>query len=208
VRRIRSRRRLRLICRTNIGNARPAGLQRDLGLTNRQYSIALTVTYVPYIVAELPLTLALKKMYVMTGPVRLTKIELIYSGPHILLPTLVVSWGIVCTFQGFVHNYSGLLAVRFFLGLTEGAILPVRHLAQRNDIELIYQGSITYLSIFYCRAELGKRVAIFFSATSLAGAFSGLLAAAILNMDGKGGKAGWAWIFILYVIFSFISWHG
>ena len=25
-----------------------------------------------------------------------------------------------------MHNYSGLLAVRFFLGLTEGAILPVR----------------------------------------------------------------------------------
>lgn len=48
-----------------------------------------------------------------------------FSGPHILLPTLVVSWGLVCTFQGFVHNYSGLLAARFFLGLTEGAILPV-----------------------------------------------------------------------------------
>jgi hypothetical protein len=55
-----------LMVRTNIGNARPAGLQRDLSLTNRQYSIALTVTYVPYIVAELPLTLALKKMYVLT----------------------------------------------------------------------------------------------------------------------------------------------
>ena len=53
--------------------------------------------------------------------------------------------------------------------------------------------------MFYSRSEMGKRVALFFSATSLAGAFSGLLAAAILNMDGKGGKAGWAWIFILYV---------
>jgi hypothetical protein len=79
--------------------------------------------------------------------------------------------------------------------------------SQRNDIELISQGSITYLSIFYCRAELGKRVAIFFSATSLAGAFSGLLAAAILNMDGKGGKAGWAWIFILYMTFPLICTH-
>lgn len=47
---------------SNIGNARPAGLQADLGLTNNQFSIALTVTYVPYIAAELPLTLALKKM--------------------------------------------------------------------------------------------------------------------------------------------------
>lgn len=48
--------------RSNIGNARPAGLQADLGLTNTQYSIVLTVTYVPYIAAELPLTLAMKWM--------------------------------------------------------------------------------------------------------------------------------------------------
>lgn len=31
----------------------------------------------------------------------------------------------------------------------------------------------------------------------LSGAFSGLLAAAIQKMDGIGGRAGWAWIFIL-----------
>lgn len=61
------------------------------------------------------------------------------------------------------------------------------------------QSSITYLSTFYCRADLGKRVAFFFSATSLAGAFSGLLAAALLNMEGLGGKRGWQWIFIMYV---------
>lgn len=80
----------------------------DLGINARQYSIALTVTYVPYIVAELPLTLAIKKV-----------------GPNILIPTLVVLWGLVTTFQGFIHNYEGLLAARFFLGCTEGAILPV-----------------------------------------------------------------------------------
>jgi MFS family permease len=53
------------------------------------------------------------------------------------------------------------------------------------------------MSTFYCRADLGKRVAVFFSATSLAGAFSGLLAAALLNMEGLGGKRGWQWIFIM-----------
>jgi len=36
-----------------------------------------------------------------------------------------------------------------------------------------------------------------FSAASFAGAFSGLLAAAIENMNGKRGLSGWAWIFIL-----------
>lgn len=41
------------------------------------------------------------------------------------------------------------------------------------------------------------RIAIYFASTALSGAFSGLLAAAIDQMDGKGGKPGWAWIFIL-----------
>jgi MFS family permease len=57
---------------------------------------------------------------------------------------------------------------------------------------------IAYMSTFYCRADLGKRVAVFFSATSLAGAFSGLLAAALLNMEGLSGKRGWQWIFIMF----------
>jgi hypothetical protein len=43
-----------------LANARVAGLQKYLGMTNKQYSIALTVTYVPYIVAELPSNLLLK----------------------------------------------------------------------------------------------------------------------------------------------------
>jgi MFS family permease len=52
----------------------------------------------------------------------------------------------------------------------------------------------------YKRSEFGVRAAIFFSAAALAGSFGGLLAAAIANMDGVGGKPGWAWIFILGTI--------
>lgn len=40
-------------------------------------------------------------------------------------------------------------------------------------------------------------MAIFFSAAAVAGSFGGLLDAAISKMDGVGGRAGWAWIFIL-----------
>lgn len=40
-------------------------------------------------------------------------------------------------------------------------------------------------------------MAIFYAAASLSGAFSGLLAYAIENMDGIGNLAGWKWIFIL-----------
>lgn len=51
-----------------------------------------------------------------------------------------------------------------------------------------------YLSCWYKREEFGIRAAIFFSAAALAGSFGGLLAAAIAEMHGIGGKAGWAWI--------------
>ena len=51
--------------------------------------------------------------------------------------------------------------------------------------------------MWYCRHEIQLRQALFFSAASVAGAFSGLLAFAISTMDGVGGLAGWRWIFIL-----------
>ena len=49
----------------------------------------------------------------------------------------------------------------------------------------------------YPRHQAQFRQAMFFSAASVAGAFSGLLAFAIAKMDGVGNLAGWRWIFIL-----------
>ncbi|KAG7445485.1 MFS general substrate transporter [Guyanagaster necrorhizus] len=98
---------LSMLDRTSIGNAQVAGLQTDLKMTNTQYSIALTVTYIPYIVVDLPSNLLLRVI-----------------GPNYLLPTTVVLWGVVTALQGLVKSYSGLLACRFFLGLLEGGIFP------------------------------------------------------------------------------------
>ncbi|OAX82156.1 hypothetical protein ACJ72_03490 [Emergomyces africanus] len=98
---------LAFLDRANIGNARVAGLQKDLGISDLQYQTAITVTYVPYIAAELPSNLLIKKI-----------------GPRILLPALCLCWGIVTTLQSQVNNYSGLIAARFFLGLLEGGLFP------------------------------------------------------------------------------------
>ena len=51
--------------------------------------------------------------------------------------------------------------------------------------------------MWYCRHEIQFRQALFFSAASVAGAFSGILAFAIGKMDGVAGLQGWRWIFIL-----------
>ena len=45
--------------------------------------------------------------------------------------------------------------------------------------------------------DVSFRIAAFYASASLSGAFSGLLAAAIDQMNSVGGKPGWAWIFIL-----------
>lgn len=163
---------LSFLDRTNVGNARVAGLQADLHMTNTQYSIALTVTLVPYILAEIPVNLLLKTV-----------------GPDRVIPSMLTLWGVVTTLQGVVHNYQGLLACRFFLGLLEGGIFP---------------GIVLYLSSFYPRQRLQLRIATFFSAASLSGAFGGLLAYGIIKMNGVGGKPGWAWLFILEGLVSVV----
>ncbi|KAK1138378.1 hypothetical protein N8T08_002662 [Aspergillus melleus] len=151
--------------RTNIGNAKLAGLQEDLDMSDNQYNASLTIFFVSYSVFE-PLTnVLLKRMR-----------------PSVFIPIIMVLWGICMTCMGLVHNYAGLMAVRWFLGLTEAGLFP---------------GVGYFLSCWYKRSEFGVRMAIFFSAAALAGSFGGLLAAAIALMDGIGGKAGWSWIFIL-----------
>ncbi|PYH88916.1 MFS general substrate transporter [Aspergillus ellipticus CBS 707.79] len=102
--------------------------------------------------------------------------------PSIWIPSLMVAWGVVMTLTGIVTNYRGLLIARLFLGLTEAGLYP---------------GVTYYITMWYSRHEAQLRQAIFFSAASIAGAFSGLLAFGIGQMNGVGGYSGWRWIFIL-----------
>ncbi len=112
----------------------------------------------------------------------LTNILLKRLRPSVFIPVIMLLWGICMTLMGIVTNFAGLAAARWFLGLTEAGLFP---------------GVNYYLSCWYKRSEFGVRAAIFFSAAAVAGSFGGLLAAAIAQMDGVGGRAGWAWIFIL-----------
>ncbi|RAL00136.1 MFS general substrate transporter [Aspergillus ibericus CBS 121593] len=102
--------------------------------------------------------------------------------PSIWIPSLMVAWGIVMTLMGIVTNYKGLLIARAFLGAAEAGIYP---------------GVTYYITMWYSRHEAQFRQALCFSAASIAGAFSGLLAFAIGKMNGIGGFSGWRWIFII-----------
>lgn len=156
---------LSFLDRTNIGNARLAGMEKDLGMKGHDYNNGLTIFFISYALAE-PITNILLK--------RLT--------PRLFFTAIILLWGVIMTMMGLVTSYSGLLACRWFLGLAEAGLFP---------------GVNYYLSCWYKRGEIGMRAAAFFSAAALAGSFGGLLAAAIAQMDGIGGRPGWAWIFII-----------
>ncbi|KAI9568126.1 major facilitator superfamily domain-containing protein [Boletus coccyginus] len=154
-----------------IGHAHVAGLQRSLAMSNNQYAMVLTVTYAPLIASQLPSTLFLK-----------------YVGPDLMLPAIITFWGVVTASQGFVTNYSGLLACQLLSGLGGGLL----------------SGTVLYVSSFYPRKQMQVRITAFFVAETLPGSLSGLLAAAIQQLNGKGGKPGWAWIFILEGLITFV----
>lgn len=109
--------------------------------------------------------------------------------PSVWLPSIMVAWGLVMTLMGIVQNYHGLLIARIFLGVTEAGLFP---------------GVAYYITMWYCRHEAQFRQALFFSAASVAGAFSGLLAFGIAHMDGVGNLEGWRWIFILEGILTVV----
>lgn len=115
---------LSFLDRANIGNARLAGMEEDLGMSGKsppapylspmtnyrkgtQYNISLTIFFISYALFE-PLTNALLK--------RLT--------PRIFFTAIIVAWGTIMTLMGLVKSYQGLLAARFMLGIAEAGLFP------------------------------------------------------------------------------------
>jgi MFS family permease len=52
------------------------------------------------------------------------------------------------------------------------------------------------LSTWYTKAEITKRIAIFFFGMFGGTAISPLLGAGLMELEGKGGLRGWQWIFL------------
>lgn len=98
-------------------------------------------------------------------------------------------FGLVTLCQGLVKSYGGLVTARFFLGIAETGMFP---------------GSFYIISMWYKRREAQKRYSFFFSSTTLAGAFGGLIAYGIghikhpiLGSPHTGLEGAWRWVFII-----------
>ncbi|CAK7224657.1 hypothetical protein SBRCBS47491_005624 [Sporothrix bragantina] len=162
--------------RSDLANAKVAGMQLELGLSAQAYSNAATMFLVSYVVFQLPGTLLVRRI----------------GAPWQFFGAMVL-WGLFTALSVVIHTTAALLAMRFLIGVAEAFV----------------QGAVFYLSFFYTYNEIATRGAIFFSTSTIAGAFNGLIAYGIAkNLNGAHGWLAWRWIFliegILPIAFAFM----
>ncbi|CAB4387089.1 unnamed protein product [Rhizophagus irregularis] len=98
---------LSFLDRVNIGNAKLAHIEEDLGLVGTQFNWSLSIFFIGYILFEIP-----------------SNFMLIKTNPTLWIPFIMVSWGLVMTLMAFVKDFAGLMTARFFLGAFESGLFP------------------------------------------------------------------------------------
>ncbi|EJD41283.1 putative high-affinity nicotinic acid transporter [Auricularia subglabra TFB-10046 SS5] len=105
-----------------------------------------------------------------------------------VLPIMAFGFGGLTLLSAAAKNFGGIMTLRVLLAVSEAACLP---------------GVVYYLSSFYTRGELARRVGIFYAASSIAGAFGGLLAFGVFQIKTSKLK-GWQILFIVEGVFTLL----
>jgi ACS family tartrate transporter-like MFS transporter len=95
---------------------------------------------------------------------------------------IMVTWGALSCCMMFVRTPASFYTVRFLLGVAEAGFLP---------------GMIFYLTHWIPARDRARVFALFLTSTALAGVVGGPLSAALLQLRGVGGFAGWQWLFLV-----------
>jgi len=95
----------------------------------------------------------------------------------------MVSWGVLSAATMLVRGEWSFYALRLALGLAEAGFFP---------------GMILYLTYWFPPRERAAACARFMTAIALSQVVGGPMSGAILDgLNGRGGLAGWQWLFLL-----------
>src|ERR1700691_1637790 len=103
-------------------------------------------------------------------------------GARLWIARIMISWGIAAMAMIAVRGAASFFALRFILGLAEAGFFP---------------GVILYLTFWFPAREQARAVALFMTATALAGVIAGPVSGALLELHGLAGLSGWQWLFTL-----------
>jgi MFS transporter, ACS family, tartrate transporter len=139
-------------------------MSADLGFSDRVYGLGVGMFYLTYVLFEIPGAILVERWSARKWVAR-----------------IMISWGIVTIFTGFVHTAAQFYAARFFLGAAEASFLP---------------GMIVYLTHWFCAHDRSRAIACFYAATPASALIGAPLAGWLLGVHWQS-LAGWRWLFIL-----------
>jgi len=128
--------------RTNIGNAKLLGLEKELNMPSNGYNTAVWVFFLTFVVMEVPCNLIMSH----------SKIP-----PNWWLGGSMTLLGIVTMCQGFCHSPGALYACRAIMGIFEGSLGPAAALMMGS---------------YYRRHEFAFRYAMFTTSALIGASFS------------------------------------
>ncbi|GAA5903191.1 hypothetical protein JCM6882_006989 [Rhodosporidiobolus microsporus] len=140
------------------------GMKTDLNLVGQDYSWCSSVFYFGQLIAEFPVLYLLHKLPIRT-----------------FVAVSIMVWAVVVGCQAASQNFGGMMAVRFFLGFTEGAVAPA---------------FVVMISFFYRKKEQPIRIATFVSFNALAQIVGALLLFGCGSIQG-GAIEGWRISFLI-----------
>lgn len=108
--------------------------------------------------------------------------------PHYVIFACEAGWSLMTLCTTWVTNWKQLLFIRFMVGVFEAPYYP---------------GILFLLGNWYTPSELGKRTTLFQGITSIGVLINSLMQAGIhRTLNGKLGRPGWRWIFIIDAVIS------
>jgi MFS family permease len=97
---------------TNIpGNVKVAHMPEDINASDSQFSTAVSIFYVTYVLFEAPWAVLMKKLT-----------------PRNILTGLCIVWSLTTIFTGFIESVGSLYATRLILGACEAGLFPCLNL--------------------------------------------------------------------------------
>ncbi|CAG9948409.1 unnamed protein product [Clonostachys rosea f. rosea IK726] len=93
--------------RINVSNARLAGMQKDMHMSDVEWSAGISLFYVGYIISQVPANVIVAK-----------------GRPRIILPCVMLAWSAVTICMPAAKSPWAFMLCRFLVGLTEGPFLP------------------------------------------------------------------------------------
>ncbi|KAH7356395.1 major facilitator superfamily domain-containing protein [Rhexocercosporidium sp. MPI-PUGE-AT-0058] len=155
---------LQYLDKGSIGFASILGIIPDLNLHDQQYSWANSIFFFGYLIFSYPTSVLIVKFPI---------------GKYVSVT--VMMWAVILMLHAACTNGSGLMAVRFFLGIGEATVVPAFAIL---------------VGLFYKREEQPLRQCAFFIGDGIAGITGGLIAYGIAHIDGR--LATWRCLFLIY----------